>query len=61
MEENKEVVLRPDMPVKEVPKNIKPGPDAVDITPAKDGGIMKEVYRILHIIIKEVCPHFLFS
>jgi len=43
MEENKEVVLRPDMPVKEVPKNIKPGPDAVDITPAKDGGIMKEL------------------
>jgi len=40
---NTEVVVRPDMPVKEVPKNIKPGPKAVDISPAQDGGIMKEL------------------
>lgn len=41
--DNTEVVVRPDMPVKEVPKDIKPGPKAIDITPAKDGGIMKEL------------------
>lgn len=31
------------MPVKEVPKDIKPGPKAIDISPSKDGGIMKEL------------------
>jgi len=41
--ENKEVLLRPDMVVAETPKDIKPGPNAVDITPNKDGGIMKEI------------------